>query len=294
MTKIEILMMMPPSNKTKIWIIKRNPGESEADATFRALDRFEARRFFRGNERILIKPNWIIAEHYSQGNTTSTETLEGIVHYLLAVCKIPANQIIVGDGGYPSDTDECMRINQVGRLHELYGVDVRNLNNEPMLEKHPENPLALQKVNVAGITDNVDIIISVPSLKVHSMAVTTLAMKNLMGMILPKGIMHGKLPKKIADLCSLFRSKMRFSVIDGFIGSDGYEEGGNPVDMGLLVLGEDPVAVDTIGSLIMGYEPTEVPYLALAASKGLGTCNPDEIEIVGPPIAQIQKHFKRN
>jgi len=165
------------SNKPTVWIKKKQPAESDRDIVYRTLIDFNAARLFDGSEKVLINPNWIIAEHSSRGNVTSTDTLAGIVKYLIREAKIPPENIVVGDGGYPSDTDEAMRINGVFQLKEEFGIDVRNLNNEKMIEKHPTNPLALKSVNIAKIADEVDVIISVPSLKTHSMAITTLSMK---------------------------------------------------------------------------------------------------------------------
>jgi uncharacterized protein (DUF362 family) len=288
---LKVLFMV--SISSTVWIVKQTSEESDNDTTRRALELCNAQRLFTGIERVLVKPNWIIAEHYSRGNTTSTKVIEEIVKYLLSSCGIVSENIIVGDGGHPDQTDEAMRINDIFSLQNKYGIQVRNLNKEKMIPKQIPNPFALHSVNVAEIFDSIDVIISVAALKTHSMAITTLSMKNLMGLILPKGIMHGKLPQKIADLCSLFRPKMRLSLIAGITGSDGSEEGGNPVPMGLILVAEDPVALDTVGSTIIGYPPKNVPYLAFAAQKQLGTCDLNQINIVGPAIASVQKKFDR-
>lgn len=285
--------MDPQNKKSQVWITKQISGETDRTTTLRALKTFNAKKLFDGTEHILIKPNWIIAEHYSRGNVTSTETMAGIVKYLIEECFIPPKNIIVGDGGYPSETEKTIELNEVSRLKTEFGIEIRNLNNEKMIEKHPLEPFALKSVNIAEIAEKVDVIISVPSLKTHSMAITTLSMKNLMGSILPKGIMHSKLPMKIADLCSLFRSKMRLSIIDGIIGSDGMEEGGNPVKMGLIIISEDPVALDAVGSAIIGYPPSDVPYLSFAEKKHLGTADLNKIEIIGPKITDVYRKFDR-
>ena len=134
-------------------------------------------------------------------------------------------------------------------------------------------------------------IISVPSLKTHNMAKTTLTMKNLMGTILPKGVMHSSIHKKIADLISIFRSKMKFQLIDGIIGSRGSELGGNPVEMDLIIAGGDPVAVDRVGSEIIGYGLEKVKYLKYCEQKHLGIANLEKIDILGNSIEQVFHKF---
>ena len=134
-------------------------------------------------------------------------------------------------------------------------------------------------------------IISVPSLKTHNMASTTLSMKNMMGTIMPKSIMHSNIHKKIAELVSVLRSKMKYQIIDGIIGSDGWELGGKPIQMDLIIAGEDPVAVDRVGSAIMGFGVDKVKYLKYGEQKGFGTANLDEIEIVGSSIDEVYHKF---
>ena len=60
-------------------------------------------------------------------------------------------------------------------------------------------------------------------------------------------------------------------MIEGVIGRDGtgFNRGRN-FPLGLVVAGVNVVAVDAVASYIMGFEPTELIYLKVAASIGLG------------------------
>lgn len=49
--------------------------------------------------KILINPNWVTSDHFSTGNITSTETLEGIVLYLIQKAKIDPEKLTVAEGG---------------------------------------------------------------------------------------------------------------------------------------------------------------------------------------------------
>jgi uncharacterized protein (DUF362 family) len=114
----------------------------------------------------------------------------------------------------------------------------------------------------------------------------------MMGTISPKGIMHSKLHKKIADLISILRPKMKFQIIDGIIGSKGSELGGKPVQMDLIIAGEDPVAVDRVGSEIIGYSIDKVKYLKYCEKKGLGTADLEKIEIIGKSVEEVYHKFQ--
>ena len=278
--------------KTKVYVIEKEPEETYQDVVLRTLKMIPLKKFVSNSEeKILINPNWVTNDHSDSGNVTSTDTLEGIVIYLLEEAKIPSEKITVADGGDSSSTHMTIKLNDVFRLEE-YGVKVIDLNKDDRVNdlKIP-NPLVLKEVNLAKTAWDASCIISVPSLKTHSMAETTLSMKNVMGTILPKGIMHSNIHQKIADLTSLVRHKMKFQLIDGIIGSEGSEIGGSPVRMDVIVAGEDPVAVDCVGSAIIGYGPEKAKYLKFSEKKGLGTANMEEIEIIGANIEDVYRKF---
>jgi uncharacterized protein (DUF362 family) len=278
--------------KTKVYVIKKDPEETNQEVVLRTLKLIPLNKIISNSEsKILVNPNWVTNDHSDSGNVTSTDTIEGMLKYLLEEAKISPDKVIVADGGDSSSTHMTMKLNDVFRL-ENYGVKVIDLNKDDRVDniKIP-NPLVLKEVNLAKTAWDASCIISVPSLKTHSMAETTLSMKNIMGTILPKGIMHSNIHQKIADLTSLVRHKMKFQLIDGIIGSEGSEIGGSPVRMDVIVAGEDPVAVDRVGSAIIGYGPEKAKYLKFSEKKGLGTANMEEIEIIGASIEDVYRKF---
>jgi len=133
------------------------------------------------------------------------------------------------------------------------------------------NAMALKEVDIARTALDATCIISVPKLKVHHLAYITCGMKNMMGAILPKSIMHGKIHKKIVDLTSLLTPKL--TVVDGLIGAEKNETSGSPVKMDLVIAGMDVVAVDAVCAGIMGIDPKDVQHLQLATSHRLGTAD---------------------
>lgn len=275
--------------KAKVHVIKQKTGENYQEVVKRMLKMVPLKNLINNSEdKILINPNWVCDDKANTGNVTSTDTLEGIVQYLIEEAHVNPEKITVADGGQTDSTLKTMKLNDVFKLEE-YGIKVADLNQDDRINKlEIENSLALNTINIAKIAMDASCIISVPSLKTHSMVQATLSMKNLMGTLIPKGIMHSKIHKKIVDLTGFFRSKLKFQLIDGFIGSDGFECGGSPVKMDLIIGGEDPVAVDTVGSAIIGYHPK---YLEIAEKRGLGISNLDQIEIIGFPIEEVSYKF---
>ncbi len=276
---------------SRVALVKQTGGESTQETVRRALDLIGADSYLTQFSSFLLKPNYIIDKDPAGGLTTRPESLDGIITYLFEKVGKSSDQVIIGEGGYPSSTESAFTICGARALAKKHGVRLVNLNEDQKDTIMLRDSLALKEVNVARTARAAECVISVPSLKTHSMAVTTLAMKNCMGCILPKGIMHGSLPKKIADLAGLINP--RLSVIDGIIGGEGSEEYGDPVPMGIIIAGTDYVAVDTVGSAVMGYGPDECKYLQYGAQKGMGTCDLENIEVVGVSIESVRRKFRR-
>ena len=156
-----------------------------------------------------------------------------------------------------------------------------------------------------NIVLNADVLISVPVLKNHFIAGVTLGMKNLIG-LLPNDLYHApvniygkhslshspiELDQHIVDLSLARRPDFvvadgQRGMIDGPIGSQIIEP-----PMGIILAGTDVVAVDTVGTLVMGYDPRTVPYIGLAAQSGLGTADTSYIRVVGSPLPQVRRDF---
>jgi uncharacterized protein (DUF362 family) len=70
---------------------------------------------------------------------------------------------------------------------------------------------------------------------------------------------------------------------------------------GLLLAGRNPVCTDAIATAVMGYDPMAARatgpfagdnHLAMAASFGLGTNDPEEIEVLGLPLSKARHPFR--
>ncbi|MFM7131766.1 MAG: DUF362 domain-containing protein, partial [bacterium] len=85
----------------------------------------------------------------------------------------------------------------------------------------------------------------------------------------------------------------RLAVVDGFSAMDG--EGprlGRSRNLGWVVAGTDPVAVDTVVATLMGMNTRHIGYLVLGEKAGLGTARLEDIEIVGDSVSSLQKRCR--
>jgi len=58
-----------------------------------------------------------------------------------------------------------------------------------------------------------------------------------------------------------------------------------------LLASADSVAIDAVAAKMMGYNPMEIPYIRMCDEMGLGVGNPDNIEILGEEISDVNFSF---
>ncbi|MBN2149943.1 MAG: DUF362 domain-containing protein [Candidatus Lokiarchaeota archaeon] len=241
---------------------------------------------------VVLKPNFVVAEDWHNGTVTSTPVIMAAAAYIRGVA--PGARITVGEGGFTSQTAEAFERNGVFRAFKPLGIDVVDFNADERIPVEIPGARALKAtVYLSRVAVECDCIVSLPALKTHSLAVTTLSMKNFMGTMSNKSIMHSRLHEKINDLYSYFRPKAPFAVVDGFVGNEGYECAANPVNHGIILASTDLVALDTVGSYLMGQNLSACKYLAVGAARGFGESDMARIGVHGIDVAARVKRYKR-
>jgi hypothetical protein len=140
-----------------------------------------------------------------------------------------------------------------------------------------------------------DVVISLPVLKTHCQAYVTLGLKNMMGLASSEQKPAFHLQGLYASLCDINAVyRPSFAVVDGIIGQEGLgPTAGYPVHANIVVAGSDLVAVDAVCARAMGFDPSEVPLLPMAARRGLGTLDPEAIDLTGAPLSSVERRFLR-
>jgi len=127
-----------------------------------------------------------------------------------------------------------------------------------------------------------DTIINIPVAKHHSISGVSLGMKNFMGWIGgDRGRLHRNFSVKLTDLNTVIKADL--TILDAYrmLVRNG-PSGGNPADVTLpktVVAGTNVVSVDSYGARLFNRNPAELPFLAEAESRGLGTTDLDSIII---------------
>jgi uncharacterized protein (DUF362 family) len=243
---------------------------------------------------VLLKPNLVGFDPLCEMNTHP---------YVIAATResflrLGAAQVLIGDG--PAMDRDTEAIIESVRLREFAGplggifVDL-NLDDvkRVVLSTHASrlNELYLPKT-VLGV----DFLVSMPKLKTHHWAGVTLSLKNMFGIVpgscygWPKNVLHwAGIDKSILDINAALRPD--FAIVDGIVGMEGNGPiQGTPKPCGVLVLGDDPVAVDATCCRVMGLRPEKVKYLN-AAGTLLGHVDAAKIQQLGETVASVRTPF---
>ena len=230
--------------------------------TLEALAASDIGNYLRPGLSVCVKPNLVVPRPASQGATTHPEVVEGILMFLKDF-GIPDLKIIENSAvGY--DTKRAFRVCGYEALGKRYGV--------PLVDLADDRCVTLGNGSrVCGTALETDFLINVPVLKAHCQTRMTCCMKNLKGCI-PHGEMRRfhtlGLHKPIAELNAMLGTG--YCVVDGICGDLSFEEGGTPTEANRVILGQNPLLVDSFCAGLIGYEPDDIGYLSHGRKIGLG------------------------
>jgi len=243
----------------------------------KALDLINAPAALPRQGLIIVKPN--LTNSSPPPVTTSVNAAEAVYNY----CKIHTKaRIVIADGCGSGTTPQIFEKLGYTALADRYSLELIDLNDGETVTLKNDKAMLLKEFHIPKIVQNA-FIISLPVLKDHSFTKTTIAMKNMFGIASAKfysgswnkSKLHSpSTDKSVVDVC-LYK-KPDLSVVDASVALRGMHLSGRHDKMDLILAGFDPVAVDTIGSKLLGHNPRKMPYLAL--SHGLhGSMNNIEI-----------------
>ncbi len=248
--------------------------------------------------KVLIKPNLCRPEPSGRGVTTDCRVTEAVTRLVL---ELKPKSVVIGEGagaGYDfsgsTSTEEAFRVSGTADVAARLGVELRNLNRDEWEEVSVKNPYIMDRVKIARTALESDVTISIPVIKTHQRTLVTLSLKNTKG-VLPgaeKRKTHALgLDKAIADLNSV--AKPSYVVVDGLVGMQGlwaYLQ--DKVEPGLILAGREPYAVDTVGTYLMGFDPSQVMHLQYFAARQRQKADLEHIDVVGESIEAHRQNFK--
>ncbi len=251
-------------------------------------------KFVKPGQSVLMKPNLTGPAPWEKGVTTNPALLEAFIELAQ---EAGAGKVDVGDGtgSIHIGTFKVMERCKIAGGAKKLGAELIDLNTGPMELIKVENGRILDSVKVNKACLEYDVVINIPVLKTHFITEVSLGMKNLKGCIPPveKRRFHDiGVNQAVADLNRVFRTSL--TVADGIIGSEGLgPKEGKPVGMGVILAGENVLAVDMAAASVMGFEAEKIEHIRMAMEDGIGPSCMEEVEILGDSIEKVRRSFQR-
>jgi uncharacterized protein (DUF362 family) len=257
-----------------------------------------------GNKKVLVKPNFVSTNR--QLCATHVDAIRGILDFLRPHCR---QQIVVGEStASRAGTFDGYRNYGYLTLEKEYGIKLVDLNERPWQYRyvfgkgHEPTPIRI----ISTFLDPEWYVISAAKMKTHDRVVTTLSLKNvILGAPLndykhnDKRLTHMEYhfsPKAVLNYNMFHLAQDIYpdlGVIDGFVAMEGRGPvGGDPVDARVALASLDPLALDTLTTKLMGFDPTRIMYLRSMAETGMGQGDLAKVKVEGTSPEACQYHFK--
>ena len=239
-----------------------------------------------GKNKIFIKPNLSHPE-YLPGVVTSPE----LMHQLVGLLRDENSEVIVGESNgfnYPCWT--AFDKTGVEAAVKAAGGSVINLSEDKVVEVKFQGNTPLKRLFLPKTVLDADAVVDLPLMKTHEFMVYSGAIKNLFGCV-PSNkriYLHPYLPEVFYRLYTLFKPQL--TIMDARTGIEGNgPTKGKPVKMGLMLTGNDALAVDITAAKVMILDWKET-YLGYIANKT--GVREEDISIEGLPVAMVEHRFE--
>lgn len=266
-----------------------------ADVLQRQFEHFRESVPLKG-KRVVLKPNLV---EYHKEKVINTHP--HVIAAAIEMCQREgASEVLVAEGpGHWRNLEYLVRESGLGDVLRHHKVKLIDLNHdEPVKRPNLGQLTGLDHLYLTQTICSADVVISMPKLKTHHWAVATLSLKNLFGTMpgicygWPKNELHWRgIDNSIIDIAMTRTPEL--AIVDGIIGMEG--DGplkGTSKPMGVLVMGNDLLAVDATCCRLMQLDPEKIAYMFYGYQKKLGQLREDQIQQLGEPIVDLAKPFE--
>ena len=227
--------------------------------------------FIRTGDRVAIKPNCAWDRRPEQAANTDPELIGELARRCLAA---GAASVVVVDNSCHDPTRTFVR-SGIAEAARAAGASVEHQRSAGTVTMDLGGEV-LGRWEVLRPIAEADKVINAPIVKHHSLSRGTLGMKNWFGAVVGRrNSLHQHINQVCAELGAAFRPTL--TVIDATRVLTGGGPTGGSLDLvraeDALAVATDPVAADAWASTLLGLEPADLPYLAIATRLGLGTAD---------------------
>jgi len=267
----------------KVAVVKADEYKYAEEAVRKSIDLLGGtEKFLKPGWKVLLKPNLLKGAAPEKCVTTHPS----IVRAVITIVREAGCTPVIGDSpgtGNSKWHSKKAGFQQVCEEMEVEWVDFEN----DIIEV--KDKTAFKNLTIASAVMNADAVINLPKVKTHGQIYLTLAVKNMFGIVpgIRKAQWHLSSGKDLENFCKMlveicYIKKPVLNIVDGITAMDGNGPGsGDPYQLGFIIAGEDPAAVDRTICDILRLKPSKVPTFKAAESLNLGVTDLSHIDIVG-------------
>jgi len=238
----------------------------------------------RPSGRTLVKPNVVASGPMFKEAHTRPEFIEGVVSALQDRDIGDVSELAVGERcGITIPTRAAFDGADYYPMFKRVGCKHYHFEEEPQVEIPLRHPKRLRDyLFTPEPVARADFFVNCPKFKSHPWTTVTFALKNYIGIQDDRHrlIDHDhRLNEKVADLQHIIQPQ--FIAIDAITAGEGRMLTPIPFDMGLIIMGNNQVAFDSVCCHIIGLDPDEVDHIRLSKEHGFGPTALDDITISG-------------
>ena len=286
--------------KSKVAVLKTSP-QTVLETYREIMHLAEYQKFVSKNTDTLIKLNLSWTKYFPACSSQPWQ-LEGVVKTLIEDGFSKQKLLPVENKTVVTNPAKGARNNKWLPVLQKYGLNFTPLPDVEWVKYNFKHELL--KLNEIW-PEGVEIpkmfldknVIHLPTLKTHGHSQTTGAIKNAFGGLLKevRHYAHKYIHEVLVDLV-IMQNELHpgiFAVMDATVCGDGAGPRTMlPKIQNFILASADSVAIDAVAAKMMGYNPMEIPYIRMCDEMGLGTGNPDNIEILGEDISSVNFGFE--
>ncbi|MHC4883961.1 MAG: DUF362 domain-containing protein [Planctomycetota bacterium] len=238
-------------------------------------------------KRVMLKPN--IGRMAKPGDAVTTEP-QVVAAAIDAFQEAGATVMIAESPIVGVNTMEAFEICGITPIAVERDVPLYDMDVHPPIDVEVPEGRAIKKLRICREMTEVDLVVSIPVMKMHMHTGVTLSLKNMKGCLWRRSkVKLHMLPPvpdcdekpinvAIADMIGLLTPHL--AIIDGTVGMQGLgPSAGETCALDTVVVGADPLAADAVACRLMGTDVNDSPHLYMAAERGYGIASLQQIEV---------------
>lgn len=238
-------------------------------------------RFVPHGANVVIKPNICVDYRTYEYAATTNPWLVGAL--VKMAFEAGAKSVHVLDFPFGGTYSQAYKFSGIQEQVEANGGEMIPIKAVRYVDVTIPDAVSLKQTQVYDEILNAEVLINVPIAKQHGSAGLTLAMKNLMGAIYDRPVIHWDFGNNLTDLN--FRLRSTLVVVDAVrILTYGGPQGGdlNAVQkLDTVLAGTDVVAADAWAARnLFGWNPSDLVSVRVGAQRGLGRADLENLNII--------------